>query len=415
MKSCICVVEFVSESPLPWASHYRSATLSSMSDDSARSLSNSPELRDLKISGTDSVKDHIGWLDGLRGFAALWVMIGHARTEALTSGLTGTIWPKVLGFVNEGFGVPVFIVLSGFLLTSPLVDAPSSKWKGPVAFMTRRAKRIYPAYIATILIVLLLVQLSPYWSSDASPRWKDALPISGPCLAIHLLMIHNLFPGMVHKIDPPMWTLAVEWEIYFAFAFLLVPILLKKGLKLYVLAGFIFAAIAIVNGAEMSMLVLCFIFGSVASHLVKSSKGKAEQIWNSSLTTYGGLGILLVALGVDRLHFHSLETGFIGLGTAVLLVRVCHPLVKDWFVASARSILGRALSRKLGWLSYSLYLVHFVVLSGINAYAIKAGFSPSIRTVAVLVVGPILSVAIAYLMAATVEYRFVNRAATARA
>jgi peptidoglycan/LPS O-acetylase OafA/YrhL len=87
-------------------------------------------------------------LHGLRGLAVLIVMASHAQFLELKG--------------QGGFGVWLFFVLSGFLLTAPFCDRPATAYSPSALanFVKRRVMRIIPAYWAAIL--LLYAQFAPH-------------------------------------------------------------------------------------------------------------------------------------------------------------------------------------------------------------------------------------------------------------
>jgi peptidoglycan/LPS O-acetylase OafA/YrhL len=95
-------------------------------------------------------------LDGLRALAATAVVITHVGFW------TGNYTPDVVGRVlgHCDIGVPVFFVLSGFLLSRPFFSAAVRRQPGPrtAAYLWRRALRILPAYWLTVTAAFLLLR-----------------------------------------------------------------------------------------------------------------------------------------------------------------------------------------------------------------------------------------------------------------
>jgi peptidoglycan/LPS O-acetylase OafA/YrhL len=93
----------------------------------------------------------IGSLDGLRGSAALWFLLGHACQ------LSGAHIPIVS---QPDLGVDLFIVLSGFLMAYQFTvrqeREPWSEAGSWLKFWTRRFFRIAPLYYILLIVSLLL-------------------------------------------------------------------------------------------------------------------------------------------------------------------------------------------------------------------------------------------------------------------
>src|SRR6478735_11764280 len=101
-----------------------------------------------EISGSSG---RIGSLDGLRGIAALWVLIGHAML------LTGWHLPLI---GDPDLGVDLFIMLSGFLMVFHYQlrqdKEPWSEISTWSNFWTRRFFRIAPLYYVMLAIAIAL-------------------------------------------------------------------------------------------------------------------------------------------------------------------------------------------------------------------------------------------------------------------
>lgn len=136
-------------------------------------------------------RGHVDTLTGLRGFAALVVLVVHV------SGRTDYPW---LGI--HGYGPVSLFVLSGFLLYQPW-----SRWALGVAerpalrtFLVRRLARIFPAYLVTLLVVAVVLPASQPLGADG---WLRALTLTNTTSPT------GLRPGMEH-----VWSLGTELSWY---------------------------------------------------------------------------------------------------------------------------------------------------------------------------------------------------------
>ena len=92
-------------------------------------------------------------MEGLRGIAVALVFCQHYGTQFATygscTGFTRTVALKLASFGN--YGVELFFVLSGYLIYTILLKKRPSF----LTFMARRAQRLYPAFIAAMIIGIL--------------------------------------------------------------------------------------------------------------------------------------------------------------------------------------------------------------------------------------------------------------------
>lgn len=160
------------------------------------------------------------YLDSLRGLAALYVVLHHAYMEVVGARVpvflpigvrVGTFW---LGWGQTA--VDVFIVLSWYCLMLPVARSDGALQSGFWGYMGRRARRILPPYYAALILTLLVIHFVPGMNTAHGLRWDMALPtLKASVVGVHLLLIHTLRPWWAYAIDPPMWSVAVEWQIYF--------------------------------------------------------------------------------------------------------------------------------------------------------------------------------------------------------
>ncbi len=136
-------------------------------------------------------------LDALRGVAILMVMIMHFGEAKLFPMFPQ---PYVMVPALGMFGVDLFYVLSGFFITRAIL-VPLN-WD-PYRFFRARVTRIYPAFLVA-LALFILVQI---FSSEINQKYVAAV-------LLHVLMLHNLFPGASTMVNGPFWTLGVEFPYY---------------------------------------------------------------------------------------------------------------------------------------------------------------------------------------------------------
>lgn len=170
---------------------------------------------------------HIAALTGVRALAALWVVLFHSWIAAgkptPTLPLLITRFDLTPIFAFGWLGVDVFFVLSGFLLTrqawGKLARGASRGWlrsrfgETYLSFIKRRVLRVYPAYYATISILLVLAALHVYQSP---PEKLD--------LVLHLVMFHNLTERYMDTINGVFWSIPFEWQFYLVFPLLFVAL-----------------------------------------------------------------------------------------------------------------------------------------------------------------------------------------------
>jgi peptidoglycan/LPS O-acetylase OafA/YrhL len=319
--------------------------------------------------------------------------------------------------------VAVFIVLSGYCLMLPVARREGRLVGGFGRYIARRAWRILPPYYAALLGTLLLLWLVPTLNARSGTIWDDTFPAfeRGP-IATHLLLIHNLFPSFVYRINGPLWSVATEWQIYFFFPLFLLPIWRRVGLLATVLAGFVLGCAPIwlvpsVAAHWIPWYLGLFSLGMVAAGIGFSTRELerrlAQQVpWKAVL-----LGFLAVCLLGGTLlaklwfKFMPLSDAWVGATTAALLVHLTSCATNG--PLARRPMLLRCLESKplvrLGHFSYSLYLTHLPVVALCYFALQPARLSESARMLAMIGLGVPSSLVVAYGFFWVFERRFVGQ------
>lgn len=382
----------------------------------------------------------LDYLDGLRGLAALYVVMHHAYY-----GLTAeTTLPPVTAFLTYWLflgrsAVDIFIVLSGYCLMLPVVRAGAGgRPFDAAAFLKRRARRILPPYYAALGVTLLLIGVVPSLHASATPGvlWNEALPAFTPgVIGSHLLLIHNFDPRWHSKIDYPMWSVATEWQIYFLFPLLLLPVWRRLGSGAAVAAAFLVGLTPLAlffdrfSGVSPHFLGL-FALGMAAAD-VNFSPNPRLVLWRERLP-WGLLaaalaaGLALVSLRhVPWPLFVAVKDVLVGAATACLLVFCTRTLTRHHAASGdlstenlpgpGRSPLAlRALESRgavaLGTFSYSLYLLHAPVLAVCQAALRPLRLPPTWGLTLMLAGGVPLALLCSYLFFLAFERPFLSRA-----
>jgi peptidoglycan/LPS O-acetylase OafA/YrhL len=151
--------------------------------------------------------DRVASLTGIRAVAALLVVGTHAAytTGKYTHGYFGLVCSRM------EMGVPIFFVLSGFLLFRPWVKSAATG--GPPPSLSRyawhRVRRIMPAYTITVLLAYLVYQ---FRTAGPNPghTWMGLFRN----LTLTQIYTNNYLGSYLHQGLTQMWSLAVEVAFY---------------------------------------------------------------------------------------------------------------------------------------------------------------------------------------------------------
>ena len=158
------------------------------------------------------------YVDGLRAIAVLFIIVLHSwqisGASALNLSLPGLSGAWNVAPLIESFqlGVPLFFVLSGFLLALPFIRAHANGQPAPSLrrYFTLRAARIMPAYY--FLLFCLLVLLTPLYVPPALVYSQ----VGAIAVMAHLFFLQEMIPvaSSSFNADPVLWTLTMEVLFY---------------------------------------------------------------------------------------------------------------------------------------------------------------------------------------------------------
>jgi peptidoglycan/LPS O-acetylase OafA/YrhL len=320
-------------------------------------------------------------LDGIRGLAAVFVVLNHIFERAWT-GYPANPAPFWAAWLTYGrFAVVMFIALSGFSLG---LGPARSGWRfsSIATFAHRRAWRILPPYWAALVFSLVMT-----WYVLAQPHVR--MP-DGKSVVVYGLLVQDVFSaGTPNK---AFWSIAIEAQLYVLLPLLL---LLVRRISALAMAGLVAAVVltigvlgphvALMNTALVKFipdLAVLFAVGLLAAGIVTASERTRSRPWAGYALAATVPVIALIVLKGSA--WSSLNLFWIDLAWApavgCLLAAIAtsrpRPLVR---------FLNSRVPRMLGSCSYSLYLTHFPIVTAVSYGLVLGRFAAGTTTFFVLV------------------------------
>ena len=286
-------------------------------------------------------------IDGLRALAVVPVVLFHAG---------------IVGFSGGFVGVDIFFVISGYLITSIILNEQAKERFTLASFYERRARRILPALMLVVLLstvvawyLLLPAELVDYGKSLASVGvfasnilfWQQS----------DYFAATSEFIPLLHT-----WSLAVEEQFYLIFpVFMIATIAWLKQSRLLVLAALgvislIYCEWAWRNAPEANFFLAPSRAWELLVGVFCAFYLQNKQLQNTTTKQAGSvLGFLMLLYSIfffdKNIPFPSVYALVPVLGTALIIV-----------CADAETLVGKLLGFPalvgIGLVSYSAYLWH---------------------------------------------------------
>lgn len=306
-------------------------------------------------------------LDGVRGVAALLVMVLHFFQQYSYPGSTASILNK-LSVIGQT-GVDLFFVLSGFLITRILVETKNSEGFFSNFYM-RRSLRIFPLYYFALVLSYYVI---PFFKGLPIPQFSQQV-----YYWIYLQNFSTTFDwdavGPAH-----FWSLGVEEHFYLFWPLVVYLLTLRKlAICVFVLivTSFIARIIMILQGIDVYYFTLTrFDSLAIGAFLTLLELKGVLNIENSKKFL---LAMLVSSVPIIMLwvSFGGGGVNFIQITKPLMIAAFCFLLLGYIVSSSENNLLKKILNTKLlsytGKISYGLYVYHpflFVLISG----SIKTG------------------------------------------
>jgi peptidoglycan/LPS O-acetylase OafA/YrhL len=315
-------------------------------------------------------QSHMGYepsLDGIRAFSVIAVMLYHANISWLPGGF---------------LGVEVFFVVSGFLITSLLIEERETTQRIDLKqFWIRRARRLLPALFVMLSVTAVCVA---FYATDSAPDFRrDMVPSRG--------YFSNWW--QIYAVDTPyfaasslpvlrhLWSLAVEEQWYLVWPLLFTVLFGAKWMSSKISGALLIAC----SGAIMFTTALGFVQDDETrtnilylSTITRSSglllgaaiamlwrpwrKNSLPSWWRSSLAdafaimSIAVIGVLMATVHVADKRLYQGGLAATTIASAVIVAVVMRPnglFVKKFFSQDFFVEIGRR--------SYGLYLWHWPI------------------------------------------------------
>jgi peptidoglycan/LPS O-acetylase OafA/YrhL len=356
----------------------------------------------------------LGYVDQLRALAALYVAVFHALLVLWPQG--GPEAPWYLQWADHGhFGVTAFIVLSGFSLAlKPAVREQSTAgryWP----FMLKRGLRLLPPYWVALAGSIFLLYLAPGNvaggnSGGAAGEWTGKGPVPLRSIFGFFFLVQDIF--RLPSPNSPMWSIAVEWHLYFLFP-LLVFVGCRYGMR-WLLAGSAVVALTLhyllwgtdAQSTTPHFLVL-FTIGIVTAYAIGAFvRGAAPPPWLASINGWLLIGlsfVVFVLMSEAEVAADLVAGSIFAVGIYVLGLREQPTLEASRRISRVG---GAKALMSIGLISYSVYLVHSPTEKIVWHFVVEPlDLNPSIAFVLLAVVGIGLSLGAAYVLYLVIERR----------
>ena len=287
-------------------------------------------------------------IDGLRALAVIPVICFHAGFQVFSGGYVG---------------VDVFFVISGYLITTIIINEMAAGNFSLTRFYVRRAKRILPALFFVMLICMPLAAL--FFLPIAMKDFSQSL-IAVSAFASNLLFwTESGYFEQTAELKPLLhtWSLAVEEQYYIIFPLLLMMLWSLGRLSIIVLLGMLFVASfaaaewAAYNNPAAAFYLLPMrawelLIGAFAAFYLQRNDVPLPPLAKETGSSLGLALILIAVFAYDEATpFPGLYALLPTVGTALIIL-----------FAAPGTWVNRLLSLKLvvglGLISYSAYLWH---------------------------------------------------------
>lgn len=296
-------------------------------------------------------------LDSMRGLAAIIVVFGHFLDMFyMHLDKSAGAWRPLLYIVLSGHeSVMYFFVLSGFVLSLPYIRGKSQPYP---LFVWRRTLRIYGPYLGSLALALIGCAL--WGGRTITTGWRPETwsSITAQTVIQHLLFLGNYDYGRYNVV---IWSLVYEMRISIIFPLLFV---ITSKVKLYysllIMAGLTLTGVR--GDGHSYLITLEYMAVFMVGILLAIHLGRLSDFYNQR-TFAGQVAIIIVSALFYFLGHRLILIGPLWhLGDMPIVLGAAGFIIVGLNFSAAKRMLLSLIPVFLGRISYSLYLIHGIVL-----------------------------------------------------
>lgn len=297
------------------------------------------------------------YLTVLRAFAAIWVGLHHCATTLKLSDNSIFLSPF---FARGWLGVDLFFILSGFILSYSYREKIILK-----DFWVKRFARVYPAHIFVLGLYLVLINgtiyLGLYHDSQNRFTWEELLA--------QVFLIHGIGIFEPKAWNIPSWSISSEILAYILFPLMLSPLKRVKGINpnfliILLLLGTTVTLAAVLNDGKKFMLDFEFTWVRILSEF---AMGMVLFRFTSYFKPRKEYSLLALLAGVCIYGQTAVSNHFYDFIYLLYFMILIHALA---LLPNSKRV---PYLSTLGETSYAFYLVHSIVLIGLNQLSGRIG------------------------------------------
>jgi peptidoglycan/LPS O-acetylase OafA/YrhL len=292
------------------------------------------------------------FIDAAKGIACLVIVVHHLAVYGPMSEVIGAVYPQLIDtlVVYGRLAVQLFFVVAGYFVASQFSPKGLTTSINPGPLVWKRYKRLVTPFLFAVTFAALITALVRPWFQHAS---LSAAPTIGQLLA-HLFLIYDLIG--LEALSAGVWYVAVDFQL-FALTTVLIALIHMLPTRWHSLFPIVVTALTAWSLWHLSLhaqyeIAAPYFFGYYGLGML--------SYWAARTPAKGWFLILIALLGVVALGIDFRKSVVTATISALILS-----------IASTRGWLEHwPRSASLHWLgerSYSIFLIHYGLLIGINA------------------------------------------------